>query len=185
MKPSALALVNLVVATVLLLTPFLVGLTASAPYDPWYDLDENGAIDIFDVVRIAGTYGTTGDPSMNVNVTNWPTTINVTLVGRANKLAYTILAQSVDPGGMYLSPWISIDGYSKVTVCVVTTAEYNSYLLETRHSDGGTSFYMEYTTNFPYHLVRTYDVPNEEIRIQYRNYDPGQQSVSIDIYVIP
>lgn len=72
MKFSALTLANLVVAATLLLTPFLVGLTSSAPYDPWYDLDENGKIDIFDLVRLAGTYGTTGDPGKNVNVTNWP-----------------------------------------------------------------------------------------------------------------
>ena len=72
MKLSALAFANLVVASVLLVTPLLVGLTASAPYDPWYDLDENGKIDIFDVVRIAGTYGTTGDSGKNVTVTNWP-----------------------------------------------------------------------------------------------------------------
>lgn len=72
MKLSALTLANLTIAAMLLLTPFLVGLTASAPYDPWYDLDENGKIDIFDVVRIAGTYGTTGDPGKNVSVTNWP-----------------------------------------------------------------------------------------------------------------
>ena len=80
MKASALTLANLIVASLLLLTPFLVGLTASAPYDPWYDLDENGEIDIFDVVRIAGTYGTSGDSSKNVNVTNWPTSEATTVL---------------------------------------------------------------------------------------------------------
>lgn len=67
MRKTVLAL-----ACVLLAPVFLVGITASAPYEPWYDLDENGKIDIFDVVRIAGTYGTTGDPGKNVNVTNFP-----------------------------------------------------------------------------------------------------------------
>jgi hypothetical protein len=72
MKIPRLTLANLLLAAILLLTPLLVDLTSSAPYDPWYDLDENGKIDIFDVVRIASTYGTTGDPGKNVNVTNWP-----------------------------------------------------------------------------------------------------------------
>ena len=72
MRFSASTLANLALTAILLLTPILVGLTSSAPYDPWNDLDESGKIDIFDVVRIAGTYGTTGDPGKNVTVTNWP-----------------------------------------------------------------------------------------------------------------
>lgn len=67
MRKTVLAL-----ACILLAPIFLVGITASAPYEPWYDLDENGKIDIFDIVRMVGTYGTTGDPGKNVNVTNFP-----------------------------------------------------------------------------------------------------------------
>jgi hypothetical protein len=40
-----------------------VGLTSSAGvYNPWYDLDDDGDIDIFDVVRMAGSYSTSGTP---------------------------------------------------------------------------------------------------------------------------
>ena len=47
----------------------LVGVTASE-YDPWCDLDDNGEIDIFDVVNVAVKYATTGDATKNVTVTN-------------------------------------------------------------------------------------------------------------------
>jgi len=47
---------------------FLIGTTTSVStkdvhdYDPWYDFDDDGDIDIFDIVKIAGRYGTTGTP---------------------------------------------------------------------------------------------------------------------------
>jgi len=69
MRISRLAFANIVIALVLLSTPFLIQLTASAPYDPWADLDDDGDIDIFDVVKIAAAYSTTGDPAKNVAVT--------------------------------------------------------------------------------------------------------------------
>jgi len=41
-------------------------------YDPWIDLNEDGNINLFDAVMLAGTTGTSGDPTKNVNVMNWP-----------------------------------------------------------------------------------------------------------------
>jgi hypothetical protein len=41
-----------------------------SPYDPWLDYDENGKINLEDLVRFANSYATTGDPTKNVNVTN-------------------------------------------------------------------------------------------------------------------
>jgi len=54
---------SMILAMFLLASLFLVGLTSSAGvYNPWYDLDDDGDIDIFDVVKMAGIYGTTGEP---------------------------------------------------------------------------------------------------------------------------
>ena len=57
MKIPRLTLINLMIALILLTSPFLVQLTSSAPYDAWADLDEDGDIDIFDIVVIAMSYG--------------------------------------------------------------------------------------------------------------------------------
>jgi hypothetical protein len=43
------------------------------PYDPWSDIDENGKVDMKDIGAVAVQFGTSGDPTKNVNVTNWPT----------------------------------------------------------------------------------------------------------------
>ena len=41
-------------------------------YDPWLDYDDNGDIDMKDVAASARAFGSFGDPTKNVNVTNWP-----------------------------------------------------------------------------------------------------------------
>lgn len=57
-------------------TLFMVMRTSSSPeYDPWKDIDDNGKIDMIDLWMLQKSYGTLGDPTKNVNVTNWPTTI--------------------------------------------------------------------------------------------------------------
>jgi hypothetical protein len=51
----------LALATIFLASPFLVGATAKT-YDPWVDLNQDGKIDIFDVVELTERYGTVGTP---------------------------------------------------------------------------------------------------------------------------
>jgi len=53
---------TVILAAVLVFLLGLVGITSSAPYDPWCDLDDDGDIDIFDIVKMAGAYGTSGTP---------------------------------------------------------------------------------------------------------------------------
>jgi len=55
-------------------TLFMIVPTRSTPsvYDPWADIDGDGKITILDVVALTSRYATTGDPTRNVNVTNWP-----------------------------------------------------------------------------------------------------------------
>ena len=65
MKANLLTLLNIALTTTLLTSLLLVGATSSssvAEYDPWCDLDDDGDIDIFDIVQMAGKYGTTGTP---------------------------------------------------------------------------------------------------------------------------
>jgi len=48
-------------------------IAVSTGYDPWVDQDEDGDVDSNDLCLLAGEYGSSGDPTKNVNVTNWPT----------------------------------------------------------------------------------------------------------------
>jgi len=48
------------------------GSSNSLPYDPWVDLNGDGKIDIYDITWACELYDTSGDPTRNVNVTNFP-----------------------------------------------------------------------------------------------------------------
>lgn len=186
MKLSALTLANLAAASVLLLTPFLVGVTASAPYDPWSDLDADGDIDIFDLVKIAGSYATTGDPGKNVTVTNWPLVQNTNVTNLppvlTSHLAYSTVTNVTAYSGF--STDIVVDGYSKVTVCLYTNAFENIYSVITYRSGGSIVFEVDYQSNVPSFLVKTYDVPNQVMQFRFANNDPVTRTLAIDVYVI-
>ena len=73
MKMTHSKLLNIVLVTVLATSLFFISTTAStAEYNPWSDIDGDGDIDIYDVVRVTGIYHTSGDPTRNVTITNWP-----------------------------------------------------------------------------------------------------------------
>jgi len=85
------------VATTLLISPFVVGLTASR-YDPWADINEDGKVDIKDVAYTAKLFGTLGDRTKNVTVANWPSSIDVT-VWYNDYIDGPILSESYEASG--------------------------------------------------------------------------------------
>lgn len=96
----------LALACVLLTPMFLVGITASAPYDPWSDLDADGDIDIFDIVTIAGKYSTTGDATKDVNVMNWPATNQETVFYEVAHSSATGLYNASGFGHIHITWWV-------------------------------------------------------------------------------
>jgi len=70
-KQFALAVLFVVVLLAVAFAP-LSGQQGGGAYDPWLDYNEDGAIDVSDLHPLGGSYGTTGDSTKNVNVTNWP-----------------------------------------------------------------------------------------------------------------
>ena len=145
-------------------------------YNPWADYNGDGTIDIFDIVPVAVSFGATGD-----------STKNVTIAGHANKLAFTV-STVIDTNGVYATEWIPIDGYSKVTVCIDNNEPVppiiNFYTLWTAHY-GGPSFVVDQIANFGNSLVKTYDVPNQQIYVEFQNGPTYPATVTIDVYLIP
>jgi hypothetical protein len=152
---------------------FMVSATRSAfEYDPWLDYNEDGVIDVSDLHPLGGSYGTMGD-----------STKNVTIAGHVNKLAFNV-STGVESYSAYYTGWISVDGYSKVTICISTETSVNSYRLVTSHY-AGHAYTVDEATNFQECLVRTYDVPNEQIRVTFVNMDEFTVDLDIDVYLIP
>ncbi len=79
MKIKPIALAAIVLSLMFMAPSFLVGLTVSDfthcepdEYNPWADGDDDGDIDIFDVVYVASKYSTNGCATKTLNITNWP-----------------------------------------------------------------------------------------------------------------
>jgi hypothetical protein len=83
-------------------TLFMILPTKSNPgigeYDPWNDLNSDGAVDIYDAINLAGTYGTSGDPTKNVNVTNWLTIIQTMVATNSGRIVWTNPLPGVSDG---------------------------------------------------------------------------------------
>jgi len=70
MKIAPSMLLNIVLLTILTTSVFFMNTTAnttkyetaSVEYNPWADLNDNGVINIYDVVMVTGIYGSTGVP---------------------------------------------------------------------------------------------------------------------------
>lgn len=46
--------------------------TNGSEYDPWIDYNDDGLIDVNDLASMSQAYGSSGDTTKNVTVTNWP-----------------------------------------------------------------------------------------------------------------
>ena len=70
MKMTPSKLLNIILLTIISTSFFLVNTTAntsnyettSVEYNPWRDLNDDGIINIYDVVMVTGIYGSTGTP---------------------------------------------------------------------------------------------------------------------------
>jgi hypothetical protein len=79
MKISYTQLLNIVLVTILATSLLFMNTkstiepkTASAgTYDPWLDYNEDGYIGIDDIFSTASSFAAEGDPTKNVNITNW------------------------------------------------------------------------------------------------------------------
>jgi hypothetical protein len=124
----------------------------------------------------------------NQDVSNM--TRNVTIAGHSNKLAYSLGFTVLDPWQSLVTPWISVDGYSKITVCIDNGAwggAHNNYTLRTMHNGGNELYSMVVDTqiDFGEYLVQTYDVPNQLVQIVFVNNDSGPNYIVLDVYLIP
>jgi hypothetical protein len=74
--------------------------TASAgTYDPWLDYNEDGYIGIDDIYTTASSFGAEGDPTKNVNVTNWQISKDVSVFWEEDVSAGSLTSPAYNAGG--------------------------------------------------------------------------------------
>jgi hypothetical protein len=85
----------------------------SGTYDPLVDLNHDGQINILDAITLGNHFLTSGDPTINVNVTDWPTTIQT--VPATNSTRYVFGNPTFSISDPYeLLPAIDTKGYRKI-----------------------------------------------------------------------
>lgn len=119
---NTIKVASIVVAPLLITSLFLIGVTASL-YDPWYDFDDDGDIDIFDIVDIAARYGTTGTP---IN----KTALLLELAARIDALNTTIMELQAQ------------------TTCVVESGEFDGEVSADMVEDSGANTVINFQNPF-------------------------------------
>jgi len=100
------------IATALLVVVFIPLSNQAGSYDPWVDINGDGKIDGRDVASTAASFGTLGDPTRNVTVTNWPKEPEPkTIVAKQNQ------TMDIPPITVHLAS-VNVTGYRYVSVFV-------------------------------------------------------------------
>ncbi len=151
----------------------MIATTKSQQYNPWSDLNGDGKIDILDVVGVTGIYATTGDPTKSVIIS-----------GHVTKQLYNHTEYLSTGSNYFISPWISVEGYSKFSVCIATGFTMNSFYVAVSHVDGLAGYILDGKSNFGYEFVKTYDVANQLIEVVITNNDVMGGEFVLEIYAI-
>ena len=148
----------------------------SSNYDPWLDYNEDGTIDAADLSLMGQAYGAEGEP-----------TKNVTVVGHLTKLVRAAVNVSLSPPNSWDSGLIWIDGYAKVSILISLTPSSSNNLKVYAHDDtglSGPSWLIEYVTSMGTYWVKTFDVMNQQIRINLSGISGDTCILNVDVYLM-
>jgi hypothetical protein len=86
-------------------------------YDPWADINDDGYIDVKDISYTCRLFGTTGDPTKNVNITNWmPKQPQAIFYGRFN-VSWSSTGATSSP--MVGAGFFNVNDYDKIYVYAI------------------------------------------------------------------
>jgi hypothetical protein len=163
MKPA-----TLVLGAILMFS--FIGLTSSQAYDPWFDHDSDGDIDIFDIVPPANAYGTTGNPAKNI-----------TIAGHASELIILANNTLLYESDYWDSGLVNIDGYSQVTVLVNMGVTSNSIDI---YAHASSYYLIQHVNDFNRYWCKTYEVMAPNLQILVTNHGGFDVSLTAEIYLI-
>jgi hypothetical protein len=110
-------------------------------YNPWADYNEDGVIDIFDIVPGAVSFGAEGDSTRNVNVTNWPSVINMSTYPSTG-MNISLGPVTIPPQTTWNFPPIFVDGYKTYYIYGLFSGPYGLFYATTilEFKTGGLKF---------------------------------------------
>lgn len=184
-------------ATLLLITPT----RSQTPlgYDPSVDINHDGTINILDAIILGNHFMTSGDPTANVNVTNWP--IRDRIQEATLNCSWNQYVPGVGWVGDISTPPIDVSGYSRmylyVTLISWSTGNYTvSHHLAVAWNIGGaeTDWNVDSTTIQVQDPVATgradmkyfaeVRAPSIQIMLSFNSTSgPGWMSMKANIYL--
>jgi hypothetical protein len=136
-----------------------VGSQGAREYDPWYDINDDGKIDLRDYFGVGLKYATSGDPAKNVTVTNWPdanSTRNVNVTDWPNSTDCLVWWNAAVDNTGIVSNFLSAKGFAQLHVLAAgvvgggnITVEVRGLLYDLTHTSS-TSAVAYKTTLKPY-----------------------------------
>jgi len=153
---------------------------SSGEYDPWLDYNEDGTIDVNDLYPLGQTYGSSGDPTKDVFVTNWP--------GMESGLDQSLGSATIPPYGEWYSSSALLDGYKQYYIYAIISSPSGSiYYLWHQFKAGG--IWIDDTQaamSVPLSTIfGPYDVTGPELRLYLYNSLAYSISVQFAIYAPP
>jgi hypothetical protein len=88
----------------------------SGQYDPWLDINDDGRINMDEIVASTTAFGATGDPTKNVTVTNWPSSF-----GGPNSEVITVcqnytFSEQTPGDGLMLPYCVNVQNYKYIDI---------------------------------------------------------------------
>jgi hypothetical protein len=181
LKNKPIVLTAIVLVIIFLAPSFLVRISTSDftqcdpnEYSPWADGNEDGQIDIFDVVYVATKYGTNGCATKSLNITNWPQTFNVNITLEQPTAISEFKSEVKEFENAFLNIWYDVrpppgeawlmhlmcassntgDGMVQIVLYDNTTGEYFPIIATNRTSQPS----LQWKALSDYRAVATHDV---------------------------
>ena len=157
-------------------------------YDPWADINDDGKIDAKDIGYTCRLFGTIGDPTKNVNVTNFPQTYRI--MHSTYTYAETFHAKALE-GVSLIQRYFDTEGYRQITIAIAVNGNA-SVMITWAIPNGGSWYQYVYAVKNMYNFtVVTYQVIAPELYISFGSFAelpsykfyPLNATVTLGIYM--
>jgi hypothetical protein len=177
------------------------GSQSTLSYNPWMDINDDGRIDIYDVVSVTAIYGKTGDPTKNVSVSNYgfkvlSYDINITAntggcinIPVSGYRQITLHFNPIYSVVVYILGWpykIRYDRGDNVSVALAFSVGGTFEKLTTFNTNITVStnpYQPQWYMGTPSLISFTYDIKGEEFLIGYYNPTTKTQRLKISVYL--